>query len=688
MRNKMNFTPTMYSVFTLLLLNSLLFCFPVPYSETEVKSDSNLIQDFQRTLPKDFAPIPYRTQAWVWHNKSNLFVLCESEIDSTFIQGQYNARDKMSRMDCVRIFLNTNVESYSTYQFYGLPKGGLVDGVMLEDGSIDLTWNSQYQTKNEIIQKDGRSIWLCRFTIPFADLRLNSNPPYHWKLILGRLLAQSNEFYHSPPLTMKDGRDFYRKAIDLDIETDASIPLRYSITPHVIYTYDAMKEKGQLNDKNVGIDAVTTIGANSNVKIAINPDFSDVPLDSEENVYNSKYRVSLSENRAFFSEDIDAFGLGSTYFDSRNIQKPQWAIKATGASSHLIWGLLAAQDTPNNDVSPSIQDDKFFILGLRPFNDKIKLQCDGLLRQNSDFYNLVLYFSPSYEFKKNNILEASYSHSLFHLASPDTNYTGDEYYLSYYGTQGDWNWYGQYTNVSEHYLPYMGTYYDTGIYRVTADVNYTTQWDHIKSLTCDFYTSGSYFKTDDHINDRLGSIKATLTDLNNRAVSLRAVWTDTYYWGSVYSGQSAELTLSDDYLSWLSLKSTTSIAKTLVYKLFKVHDLHSTKLQASALIGANFSVDGNYSFNRYFAPAIPNFDPQYAIANISLRYNVSNKIQLTGGVRFKDNLSGYIGAYTNCRWEYANQSYIDLGYRNTQYEYENSWKDGEKSGYCKVSYQF
>ena len=100
--------------------------------------------------------------------------------------------------------------------------------------------------------------------------------------------------------------------------------------------YNSLNGDFLFDENDLGFDLSFRPNYATNVKFSFNPDYSDVPLDDESDIYNLKYTPTLLENRYFFIEDFNAFGIDNTMFYSRNILQPQYALKITGNTTQFF----------------------------------------------------------------------------------------------------------------------------------------------------------------------------------------------------------------------------------------------------------------------------------------------------------------------------------------------------------------
>jgi len=127
-----------------------LFSITVPFSNQLIKSDSNHISNFIRVSPNDKIESPLGIDVWLWHNQKTIFVYWEVEIDSNFVEGNFNQKDLPPKSDELRMQIITNYLDNSAYTFWATPKSNSIDAIRLPNMQFDMNWNSNYTYKSKV----------------------------------------------------------------------------------------------------------------------------------------------------------------------------------------------------------------------------------------------------------------------------------------------------------------------------------------------------------------------------------------------------------------------------------------------------------------------------------------------------------------------------------------------------------
>ena len=674
-------------IFTGIILNAL----TIPYSQTELKIETNHLSGFVRISPDDSLAIPLQIDVWLWHDKENLFVLCETEIDENFEMGQLANPDDWADCDAFRIQIITDVKNYYAYMFYSLPFGNQYDCIRNTDMNIDTSWNSNYKYENSISD----DLWKSTMKIPFKDLRFYGNPPYNWKIILTRYFEKSNDYYSFPYGTIEMGKDYFRTAYDITINEELSKNKNYRITPYFVKKYDLIEETDSFDPENIGLDFSYNPTSATKVKISINPDYSDIPMDTAEDNFNVRYAPHFEENRFFFIEDLDVFGVSSNLFYSRHIMQPQYAVKLTGNSEHFSYGFLSAMDKEVSEDNEILNNDDIYnLLAFKPKWEKLSVQMTLLNRMNKNYHNEVLVINPSWEFMKNQSVWGEIDYTLRDVSGLE-NEKGYAAYCGYNGKKGDVNWSLSGSRMSKDYCADMGRVFETDFTSLNANIcqNSDPNGKIIKKFGSGIWLHKAFMNDDKELLEQNGGLNFWANSPHKINLSINvnigqeSLNDSIYTWDNIYAG------IGNWSISWLSARINYSTGHSLVYDLCEIYKKDYINLSLWGDIGNNLSYSLSAQRQRYFGvPSDCGMDDEYWISNADLTINFSNKLSLKNGLRYNnyenESQTAYIGIFSNLRYEFRDNCNLYLGYKTAQDETEQEFITDYKQAYMKVSYTF
>lgn len=682
------------TIISLLMITFLNAEIHVPYSKSLIKEDFNHMDDFVCVFPDDSSSAPLATDAWLWHDGKNLFIEWKAEIDDKFYKGKFAQKDQFVNADYLVFQLITDVNNYYSYMFFAFPRGSKMDAIRKSDLDYDTEWNSTYDYRN-IISDD---LWECTMKIPFDNLRFFGNPPYRWKIILNRWFLHYNETYAVPYVTFNMNKDYFRNAEDIIIKKEISNSNNYRFKPYFTLEYDLKTKTGEFDLDNFGMDFSFDPSFSSKFKLSINPDFLDVPLDSEEDIYNLRYAPTFKENRYFFIEDLDVFGVGGysseTIFYSRHIMQPKYALKLTKSAEKYSYGFLSAQDkkvVSNGKVTNP--DDFYNLAAYKHKSDRFEMQFTFLNRMNTNYHNEVLHLEPNWEFFDNHSIWSTVN--LSYRDSLSKNSSGYYALIGYKGNKGDLGWSGNLTRISNNYTPDMGWNRETNVYQMNLNL-----WQNVepnKKLIKDYGWYLWWYRESRNVQNQM---------LDNYAGA--NLWLSTQpkidFWTSLKAGEEGYADNVYDWyrfsagiefyrLDWLYIEISYGRWNTLVYNLKDVYTSDGLdvdiKLDINRYSSLNFEISDRL-FHDF--PDTTKLDDKYLICNAKLELNLFNKISLTTGLRYNnyeyEDQKKHVGVFSNFRWQFRPECNIYLGHKLSTDELNNRFVADYEIVYLKLNYLF
>ncbi len=690
---------TIIFLFLIILISSFCYGLNVPYSEKPFYSEQNQISNFLCSIPPDSSKIPLETNCWIWHDNDNLYFSWEAETDENFMVGKYSPNDVSAQADQLCVQIITDQINYYAYGFIAYPLENRSDFVRSTSHALDYDWNSTYEYSSTNLN----SKWIVVMKIPLKDLRFNGKPPYNWKIILSRYAKIDDKLYTTPFLTTQMGKDYFRKAIDITINKDIRRNRNFYLRPFSIVKFDLLENETKFDHENFGLDLSVKPTSSSKLKFTYNPDFSDVPIDDEINDFNSKYASFYTENRYFFIRDFNALGVSSTTFYSRQIVQPDYAVKFTGRSGNLTYGVLSSKVKQVADEDGIIIDSKdiYNIIAMKPSTENFSFQFTLLNRMNKDYHNEVLHLNPNWEFQKDQYLWFD-----MNISTKNTPENGTS--NGYFGIAGydykndDFNFTLSAIQMSKDYAVDMGKIYEDDYYGWNLNSSLIREFknDHLRSITSNINVSE---EIDNHTSDLLERYAHFDLNLNSNyhlnfeldCVSVKELWSEKYFNKYQVSLQT----------TWTKPKLFSAFigVNYVNYIIYRLHDDYQGRYLQLGLRGIIYkymsytiTADNMVYFN---VPDVDIIDDNYWLANMDISLSLSNNLDLTSGIRFNnyeaadyDNLdnifSQHIGLFSNLRWQFKKSSYIYLGYNSANDKINEVNEYSHQQAYLKISYSF
>ena len=663
---------------------SLLPGLEVPVSQQPVLEDSNLISDFVRVDPDDSISEKLPTKAWLWQDGNKLMIHFECEIDEKFAVGNYTDRDKNAYADMLRVQLNTIADEPFAYVFLAYPCGSLGDGVRHRDMGIDYQWDSQYSYQTSHTD----STWCVTFTIPLGSLRFKKGAPYHWKVIFTRYHHAGEETYSSPYANTDHKQTYFdcMHAITLThpIKRDSKIELR----PYFVKSYDLISKTSSFDPDMLGLDIALSPTQQTRIKLSLNPDYSDTPPDAAADIYNIDVPYFYEENRFFFTEDIDAFGVSRTAFHSRKINQPTFAYKGTGIVGKTKWGVLGALDKEVTQGGYVLNDDDYYqVLSLISTVSKFTLSNATVSRVNKGYYNHLLSSHCRYDINKYMEFYAYFLGSIRQDDNASDKSMKKGYYTNFVLDFHPGNFHNSisFNKTSKDVYADAGYlhYKDYQTYRATSSWNAKPTYGFLKHASSYFdVTCMDWFYEND------SDFAYTLYGWLSLRSKSDLQYTVIGEYGNVFDNLRREhnhysLNNNFGFYRWNALRGQIGLthAHKIVYILNDTYDFNGIDLFLGGTIAQKYSYTLNWSLLDYQYPrentidygGVPYtiyLDDRYSIFNASLKYMPNLQLSLTTGVSYSsyESQGAYadLGYYANLRYEFKRDWFIYAGFKTAQ----------------------
>lgn len=679
-----------YLLLLLVLLFSSLSSMDIPYSDKAVMEDANLIDNFVRIDPDDSHVETLATKAWVWQEENKLMIHFSCVIGENFQQGYPASRDSGIRADYLRVQLITLPDANYAYLFGAYPQGHLVDGIRKDDMSVDYQWDSDYSYESAY----NDSLWTVTFSIPMGSLRFKQELHYTWGLILSRYHGSSKEFFSSPYANTDSKLEYFTKVLRIVLHEKISRELDLKIKPYFVKSYDLRHKTDSFDSNMLGMDIAFNPAQQTKVKLSFNPDFSDVPPDDAQDIYNNDTPAIYSENRFFFVEDLDTFGLSRSVFYSRNIIKPTFAYKATGNIGKTKWGILGARDekvVQNGEVLN--YDDYYQVLSIIPSYSIFTMGNALISRMNKGYYNHAYFGNYNVKIAKYLSLNTEFTQSITKTegVADDEVFKGFQVFAEMNYSPENFDNYIYYQKVSKDIFLDAGYLYnkDRQTYGISMDWDSNPGYGFIKKKQsflnldfCDWYKGGYTYKEYSVYGNVGIDFKPGITfSLNSTYGTVHdGLWHKHNFYG--LRGSSS---LSDK--NWARVTLAISYADELIYRLNKTYAKLGLEAYVSGDIAQRYSYTINWQLNDYGYPkdnVVDNgngpvnvaLDDRYSLINASLNYTPNLKLRFTTGLNYSSYESqgvySKLNYYANLRYEFKRDYYIYAGYKSAQTQDEAS----------------
>jgi hypothetical protein len=325
-----------------------------------------LFDQFVQFLPEDKRPAPMRTTVQVLvQDDALVFGIRAYDPAPELIRAPLSRRDKVRRdQDFVAVVLDP-VGQRRSAQFVRISAAGvLADGVFsADDDSEDFAPDFDLQAAVQRLP-DGYSVEL---RWPLAALRFPYADGAPWRLMVTRSMPrEASTLVVSAPLT-KEALSFIAELQPLEGLGDLVEQVRersfLSLRPELTYRSERESDPAGSSRKrelSLGLEMKWRPRADWVIDATLNPDFSQVELDTPQLAGNTRFALSVQEKRAFFLESTDVVGQSQSEQDeqqqslaafySRAITDPDWGLRATWRGAEAEATLLSLHDRGGGEV--------------------------------------------------------------------------------------------------------------------------------------------------------------------------------------------------------------------------------------------------------------------------------------------------------------------------------------------------
>ena len=326
--------------------------------------------DFVEGYPGDRTMPPVQTEAYLTYDDKRLYVAFVCHDDPSSVRASFCERDQISNDDNVRFCLDTYGEAAWAYVFYVNPFGVQGDAMWANTGGeaagYDLIWESAGMVTDSGYQVE--------MAIPFASLRFPNTEDQVWRADFWRNHPREAAAEYSWAAYDRNENCWPCQWGTLRGIAGVAPGRGIEITPSVIgYQSGSLQGTGEVqspyeftNDNANGELSVwgkCSVSSNATVEATINPDFSQIEADAGQIDVNTTFTLFYPERRPFFQEGSDLFRAAVYTVNTRMINDPELAAKATLRFGRTSLGYILARDKQSPVILPSKERSDYLLAG-------------------------------------------------------------------------------------------------------------------------------------------------------------------------------------------------------------------------------------------------------------------------------------------------------------------------------------
>lgn len=289
--------------------------------DEDIWKHDQAVTNFLQKDPDEGVPPRQRSEVRVAFDDDALYVgarLFDSAPDS--IRVRLARRDNDAGSDMFAIMLDPFHDKRTGYYFMVSAAGTLMDGVLLNDGWDDDSWDGVWQART----KHDAQGWTCEMRIPFSQMRFRSADPMVWGVNFKRWIPRYSE-EDAVVYTPRGQSGFVSRFAELHGLNGLRSSQHVELTPYVTNKTEHLRFDGNSLSQYggddpfhgdwkvkpaIGGDLRMSLGSKFTLNATVNPDFGQVEIDPAV-VNLSDVESFFSEKRPFFTEGVSVFRCGN-----------------------------------------------------------------------------------------------------------------------------------------------------------------------------------------------------------------------------------------------------------------------------------------------------------------------------------------------------------------------------------------
>jgi len=306
-----------------------------------------LLDRFWEVAPADKVPAKVRTEARFAYDQQALYVAIRAfDPDMSQLRQPFARRDNvLSDQDMIVVNVDPVGNRKFAHFFRVNPRGSIGDGLYNEDTS-----NEDFSPDIEFDVVTGRfeGGWTAEFRIPFSSLRYTDPPSKEWTVMVYRTWPRDQLYRISSSMLPREQTCFLCLNEPLTGLDDLPAARHLELTPNATIRTTANREgdrpRTRENDFVPSLDLKWRPRADVIVDATINPDFSQVELDTPQLAGNTQFALFFPEKRPFFLEGADILQSPFQAIYTRSVTDPAWGARVTQRAERFDGTAMVTRD--------------------------------------------------------------------------------------------------------------------------------------------------------------------------------------------------------------------------------------------------------------------------------------------------------------------------------------------------------
>jgi hypothetical protein len=304
------------------------------------------VDRFWEIFPNAETEPKVRTEVWYAHDGHALHVAVRAfDPDPAQLRAPFARRDNVLRdQDMIVLFVDPVGNRKFAHFFRFNPRGSMGDGLYNEDtGSEDFSPDFEWEVATGRFEGG----WTAELRIPFSALRYGDPPSKVWSTMVFRNWPRDQLYRISTSKLPREQNCFICLNDPLTGLGDLPSTRHLAVTPNATVRSVTRREGGreEREDEFVpSLDLKWRPRADIVVDATINPDFSQVELDTPQVAGNAQFALFFPEKRPFFLEGADILQAPMNALYTRSVTDPAWGARVTQRAERFDGTVLVTRD--------------------------------------------------------------------------------------------------------------------------------------------------------------------------------------------------------------------------------------------------------------------------------------------------------------------------------------------------------
>ena len=310
-------------------------------------SRAPLYDRFWEVYPQAESPAQVRTEMRVLYDGQALYVgLRAFDPDPAQLRGPFARRDNvLPDQDMLTIYVDPVGKRKFAQYFRVNPRGSVADGLYNEDSAKE---DPSPDFEFEVATGRFEGGWSAEFRIPFSSLRYSDPPSTEWSIIAVRVLPRDQRYKIASSKLPREQTCFLCMNEPLTglvgLPSSRHLQLTPNVTLRSVHNRDLGQPDRTTREAVPSLDVKWRPRSDTIVDATINPDFSQVELDTPQLAGASQFALFYPEKRPFFLEGADMYEAFWPAIYTRSITDPAWGVRATQRREGFDGMVLVARD--------------------------------------------------------------------------------------------------------------------------------------------------------------------------------------------------------------------------------------------------------------------------------------------------------------------------------------------------------